>query len=128
MGRFGLGDGVILLALQMLAVLAALQLSRRFEALAASPELRWRYALLLGAYSYLAAFVAHILAFALIKRLAPELYADPDARRPFVALAWALATFITARLACRGRLGNLGAALCGLLAAAAYYAFVVLRG
>lgn len=128
MGRFGPVDGLIMLALQMLAMLLAVQFTRKMDRLSADPELRWRNLWLLGLYSFLAAFVAHILAFALIKQLSPALYDDHAARRPFVALAWALATFLTARLSCRGRLGNLASAVCALLAAAGYYVFVMLRG
>lgn len=119
MGRFGPLDGFILLGLQIAAVGLALWLRGRRGL---------RESWLPGLLSYSAAFIAHIAAFALIKHFSPLLYDDRAARRPWVALAWALATGLTLLLWRKGRLGKATALLGALLAALAYYAFVALRG
>jgi hypothetical protein len=156
MGRFGALDGLIMLALQVGAVALGCWLARLLRrapggrssvraASAASSQdghrpratLRPRGMLLLGLYTYLAAFAAHIAAFIALKHLAPLLYADRVARRPYIALVWALATGLTVwlmRKRARGagadavRASAVRAAVCAILAAAAYYAFVALRG
>lgn len=119
MGRFGPLDGAILLGLQLAAVSLALWCCGRR---------RLRESWLPALASYCAAFAAHIAAFAAMRSAAPELYADSDARRPWVALTWALSSGLTLLLWRRGVFGKTAALLGALLAAAAYYAFVVLRG
>lgn len=119
MGRFGPLDGAILLLLQLSAAGLALWLCGRRGL---------RESWLPGTVSYIAAFTAHIIAFALLRHFHPLLYDDRAARRPWVALAWALATGLTLLLWRKGRLGKAAALLGALLAALAYYAFVGLRG
>jgi hypothetical protein len=154
-GRFGLIDGLVLLALQLGAVALALWLAGR----RAGPSPQWRRLqspgrardlsggtsfgrsgggppplpgldafLWPGLASYFAAFAAHIAAFALLRHFWPLLYADHDGRRPWVALAWALATGLTLLLWRSGAYGKAAALFAALLAAGAYYAFVALRG
>jgi zinc transporter ZupT len=123
MGNFGVVPGLILLALQLAAVMAGLAVTRRLAA--AGGPLK---ALLLGLYTFAAAFAAHVLAFIVIRRVSPELFADVEGRRPFVMLAWAVATALTVRFAGGKKVGDAAAMACGLLAAGAYLLAVSLRG
>jgi hypothetical protein len=92
--RFGLLDGLLLLALQLAASWAALRLAQ-----AAAPP-AWQRTLGLAVASYGAAFAVHIGAFILLGRVLPG---EPlhGLRRTLVALVWAAVCGIGALLFAR---------------------------
>lgn len=93
--QFGLLDGLLLLALQGIACFAALRIVDSTNL--PGQALRW---LGLTLASYSAAFVIHIIAFALLGQMLPEENLRP-VRRLIVALVWALACGTTAFLLAR---------------------------